>query len=149
MTRNAMTVAAHAGTVFSVLADPRAYDHLLPGARRVRRFDADWPQPGSAVHQTLGIGPLGLPEAVEVVEVDEPHVLRLRARLVALCIHRLDFTLRTEDGGTYVKVEAWPVSGPTAKLWNPLLDHLTWTRNEDMLRRLRGMVERRRQPLGV
>jgi len=144
-----MTVAAPAGTVFSVLADPRAYDHLLPGARRVRRFDPDWPQPGSALHQTLGIGPVGVPEAVEVVEMEEPHALRLRARLVALCVHRLDFTLRTEEGGTYVKVEAWPVSGPTAKLWNPLLDQLVWARNEDLLRRLRGMVERRRQPLGV
>ena len=149
MTRNAMTVAASAATVFSILADPRAYDHLLPGARRVRRFDQDWPQAGSALHQTLGFGPLGVPEAIEVVDVDEPYSLRLRARVIPLCIHRLDFALRTEDGGTYVKVESWPVSGPTAKLWNPLLNQLTWTRNEELLRRLRGMVDRRRQPLGV
>lgn len=147
MTRNATTVAASAGTVFSVLADPRAYDDLLPGARRVRGFDRDWPRPGSAVHQTLGIGPLGVPEEVEVVDIDEPHVVRLRARLLPLCDHRLDFVLRTEDGGTYVMVESWPVSGPTAKLWNPLLEQLAWLRAEELLRRLRGMVERRRQVL--
>lgn len=144
-----MTVGAPAGTVFAVLADPRAYDHLLPGARRVRRFDPDWPHPGSALHQTLGFGPLGVTEAVEVVDLDEPTVLRLRARVIPLCVHRIDFLLSTEDGGTYVTVQAWPVSGPTSKLWNPLLEHLAWTRNEELLRRLRGLVERRRQPLGV
>ena len=46
-------------------------------------------------------------------------------------------------------VEAWPVSGPISKVWNPLLDQLAWTRNEELLRRLRGMVEHRRHPLGV
>ena len=145
MTRNAMTVGAPAGTVFSVLADPRAYDDLLPGARRVRGFDQDWPQPGSAVHQTLGIGPLGVPEEVEVVDIEEPHLVRLRARVLPLCVHRLDFGLHTEDGGTYVVVDSWPVSGVTAKVWNPLLEQLAWVRAEELLRRLRGMVERRRE----
>lgn len=149
MTRNAITVGASAATVFSVLADPRAYDDLLPGARRVRRFDHDWPCAGSALHQTLGFGPVGVPEAVEVVDVDEPFVLRLRARMMPLCVHRIDFLLQAEDGGTYVLVEAWPVSGLTSKVWNPLLDQLAWTRNEELLRRLRGMVEHRRHPLGV
>jgi hypothetical protein len=149
MTRNAITVGASAATVFSVLVDPRAYDDLLPGARRVRRFDEGWPCAGSALHQTVGLGPLALPAAVEVVEVDEPFVLRLRARMMPLCVHRIDFLLRTEDGGTYVLVEAWPLSGPTSKVWNPLLDQLAWSRSEELLRRLRGMVEHRRQPLGV
>lgn len=146
MTRNAMTVAAPAATVFAVLADPRAYDDLLPGARRVRGFDQDWPQAGSAVHQTLRIGPLGLPEAVEVVEIDEPHLVRLQARLFPLCLHRLDFLLRTEDGGTYVTVESRPVAGPAAKLWNPVLDQMAWARSEEVLRRLRHQVVRRHQP---
>ena len=146
MTRNAMTVAAPAETVFSILADPRAYDHLLPGARRVRGFDQDWPGPGSAVHQTLGIGPLAVPGEIEVVEIDEPGLVRLRVRVLPLCVHRLDFHLRTEDGGTYVMIESWPVGGPTSKLWNPVLDQVAWTRVEELLRRLRHMVERRRQP---
>ncbi len=147
MTRNAITVGAPAHAVFSVLADPRAYDHLLPGARRVRGFDQDWPRPGSAVHQTLDIGPLTVPEAIEMVEIDEPRLVQLRMRVMPLCVHRLDFHIRVEDGGTYVMVESWPVSGPTAKLWNPLLEQLAWLRAEELLRRLRGMVERRRQVL--
>ena len=146
MTRNAMTVAAPADTVFSVLADPRAYDHLLPGDRRVRGFDQDWPRPGSAVHQTLGIGPIAVPEEIEVVEIDEPGLVQLRVRVIPLCVHRLDFRLRTEDGGTYVMVDSWPVAGPTSKVWNPLLDQVAWARVEELLRRLSQMVERRRQP---
>lgn len=146
MTRNAMTVAAPATTVFAVLADPRAYDDLLPGGRRVRSFDQDWPQAGSAVHQTLRIGPLGVPEAVEMVAIDEPRAVRLRARLVPLGLHRIDFLLGAEDGGTYVTVESWPVAGPAAKLWNPVLDQMAWARNEEILRRLRHRVVRRHQP---
>ena len=45
---------APVGAVATVLADPRSYDGIVVGSRRIRWFDAGWPEVGSRFHHTIG-----------------------------------------------------------------------------------------------
>jgi hypothetical protein len=44
--------------VAMVPADPRAFDGIVVGSRRIRWFDARWPDVGTRFHHTVGLGPV-------------------------------------------------------------------------------------------
>ena len=60
-----------------MLSDPRAYDGVVVGSRRVRWFDAGWPVPGSRFHHTVGFGPVTIRDHTEVLGDDLPARLEL------------------------------------------------------------------------
>jgi hypothetical protein len=143
LARNQTVVDAPVHTVFAVLSDPRAYDDFVVGTKRVRRFTPTWPQAGSVLHHTLGIGPLILRDLTWVVEVNEPHHLVLRAQMRPFSVNRIRFSLRPQGDGTKVEVEEYAIEGPAAAVWGPLLDRIMWLRNKELLRRLKRITERR------
>ncbi|HEX6595886.1 MAG TPA: SRPBCC family protein [Acidimicrobiales bacterium] len=144
MATNRTVIPAPVETVFAVLSDPRTYDEFVVGTKRIRRFEPSWPDKGSEFHHTLGIGPLILRDLTRVEEVDEPLRLVLRAQMRPLAVNRVTFALfPTDHGGTEVEVEEHAMEGPAALLWNPLFDGLMWLRNQEMLRRLTRVAERR------
>jgi uncharacterized protein YndB with AHSA1/START domain len=149
MARNRTFVDAPPETVFAVLSDPPAYDRFVVGTKRIRRFDPTWPAVDSVFHHTLGVGPFVLRDMTRVVEVDEPQRLVLRARMGPLAVNVVAFTLQPAGAGTEVEAEEYAVEGPGAAVWNRFFDAVMWLRNQEMLRRLRRIAERRARRAGA
>jgi uncharacterized protein YndB with AHSA1/START domain len=162
MSVNKMLVDAPPEAVFAVLADPAAYGAFVVGSKHVRRFEPTFPERGSTFHHTLGVGPFILRDKTCVEEVEENRRLVLLAHMRPFAVNRVAFTLRpvaegteagtevpgtevpgTEVPGTEVEVEEYAVKGPAAALWNPLFEAAMALRNQEMLRRLKRVAERR------
>ncbi len=66
--------------VFEVLADYRSYGHWVVGSRRMRGMDPGFPAAGTRFHHQVGVGPLHLNDHTQVLEVDQPRKLILKAK---------------------------------------------------------------------
>ena len=143
MAVNRAVIAAPPEAVFAVLSDPAAFGAFVVGSKHVRRFDPSWPDRGSVFHHSLGVGPLVLRDLTRVEEVEENRRLVLRAQMRPFSVNRVAFTLRPAEEGTEVEVEEHAVEGPVAAVWNPLFEAGMGVRNQEMLRRLGAIVERR------
>ncbi|HEX2117632.1 MAG TPA: SRPBCC family protein [Acidimicrobiales bacterium] len=149
MAVNRMVVEAPPEAVFAVLADPATYGAFVVGSKHVRRFEPNWPELGSCFHHTLAVGPFPvLRDKTCVEEVEEGRRLVLLAHMRPVAVNRVAFTLHpveqgTEVPSTEVEVEEYAVEGPMAPLWNPVFDAGMGLRNQEMLRRLKRIVERR------
>ena len=127
--------------VFAVLADPESYGDWVVGSHSIRDADPDWPAVGSRFHHRVGVGPLTVKDHTEVLEVDPPHRLVLRARARPLGTAKVELVLEPRDGGTHVTMTE--VAGdPLSKLAiNRLTDPLVHRRNVESLRRLQRISE--------
>lgn len=143
MARNTAVIAAPPETVFSVLSDPPSYAAFVVGTKRIRRFHPTWPARDSVFHHTVGVGPFVLRDLSRVVEVEDGRRLVLRTQMRPFAVNRVAFTLRPVEDGTEVEVEERAVEGPAVAVWDPVLDRLIWFRNQEMLRRLKKVAERR------
>lgn len=131
--------------VVSVLSDPRAYDGVVVGSRRVRWFDAGWPAPGSRFHHTVGFGPVTIRDHTEVLGDDLPARLELATGIRPLGVLRVVFRLTEERDGTRVEMTEEPLSGPVTRIWSWPLETLTRVRNQETLRRLGDLAKARAQ----
>ncbi len=136
-------VATAPEAVFAILSDPAAFGAFVVGTKHIRSFEPTWPAPGSVFHHTLGIGPFILRDLTRVEEVEEDRRLVLRAQMRPLAVNRVDFNLRPAHDGTEVEVEEYAIEGPVARMWNAAFESAMHLRNEEMLRRLKRIVERR------
>ena len=121
---------------FRLSEHPDAFRRLVPGARRVRRFDARWPEPGTRIDHTVGIPPLVVRDRTEVMAEEPPTLLRLAAHVWPLGRLTVEFRLEPAPEGARLTVMEDPVAGP-----------VTWPVVRDMTRallRLRNMVICRR-----
>ena len=143
MSRNVTIVEAAPQIVYDVLSDPSTYQYWVVGNKRVRDSDERWPAPGTEFHHTVGIGPLATRDKTTAVESDPPHRLVMRARAMPIGVALVTLELQPHGSGTRVTIEEHPVEGPMAKVWNPVLDRLTWLRNVESLRRLKRLAEAR------
>lgn len=69
--------------VFEVLSDSKAYGHRVVGSDTIRDADSHWPGVGSRFHHRVGVGPLTVNDHTEVLELDAPSRLVLRAHSAA------------------------------------------------------------------
>ena len=72
-------VDAPVDAVASILADPRAYDGIVVGSRKVRWFDPRWPEDGTAFHHTVGFGPVVIRDKTTVLRDALPDEIELAA----------------------------------------------------------------------
>jgi hypothetical protein len=126
-----------------VLADPRSYDGVVVGSKRIRWFDARWPEPGTQFHHSVGFGILHIRDRTTVVRDELPSRLLLAAGMGPLGKAEVDFTLTPTDGGTRVEMREEPVSGPLKALWSPPLAAAMRARNTRALRRLEKLSRAR------
>jgi uncharacterized protein YndB with AHSA1/START domain len=140
---NETLIKAPPEVVFAVLADPHAYSDWVVGARRIRRYDPTWPEPGSEFHHTVGLGPLTVRDKTTSVELDAPRRIVLEARAMPAGVARVAVDIRPEAGGSRVLMEEHPVRGPGAVLYNPVADMIVRLRNAESLRRLKVIAEGR------
>lgn len=142
-------VDASPQAISMVLADPRTYDGVVVGSRRIRWFDPRWPEVGTRFHHTIGFGPLTVRDHSEVVESDLPHRLRLAVRLGPLGAADVDFRLTPEPGGTRVDMTETPTSGLLAATWSRPAAALTRRRNNRVLARLEETAGQRARTAGL
>jgi hypothetical protein len=129
--------------VASVLADPRTYDGIVVGSRRVRWFDARWPATGTSFHHHVGFGPVAIRDRTTVLSDELPDRLRLAAGLGPLGSADVSFTLTPDGEATRVEMREEGRSGLLDALWSLPLDALTHARNVVALGRLNDLARAR------
>jgi uncharacterized protein YndB with AHSA1/START domain len=123
---------------FEVLSDPRSYAYWVVGSREIRGADPDWPARGSKFHHTFEGG---IQDHTVVEEVEPNRRLRMRAKARPFGTAFVTVTMRPEDRGSRVVLEEEPADRLTRLFFNPLLDRLLHTRNEDSVSRLKELAE--------
>ncbi len=138
---NVAWVDAPPERVFAVLADPWAYEDWVVGARRVRGADPGWPDLGTVFHHEVGAGPLRVRDHTQVVEVEPPRRLVLRAHARPLGTGLVRLEIAPEGSGSRVEMTEGPGGTLTRLLWSRVGDALVHRRNDLALRRLKALVE--------
>jgi len=136
MARNKRYIPVSPKSVFDVLSDPRQYGFVVAGSKNIRDWDERWPQKGANFHHTVGYGPLNLEDTTEVLSVDPPRRLELRARGRPLGKARVTFELEAANGGTWVTIVEDPEMPKAVHMLLPALHAFTRLRNRETLRRL-------------
>ncbi|HSO01815.1 MAG TPA: SRPBCC domain-containing protein, partial [Gaiellaceae bacterium] len=102
MAVNEIEIAAAPDDVWAVLAEPDAYARWVVGTKRIRGADEGFPDVGTRLHHTTGVGPLTIRDSTVVLRSERPRVLELEARLGPLGSAHV--TLRLEEGGAGTRV---------------------------------------------
>ena len=131
-----LEIDTSADRVWEVLADGWLYPLWVVGATRVRDVDGDWPQVGSRIHHSVGVWPLVINDATEVVECDPGARMRLRARGWPLGEAEVEVMVHARQARTEVVLRERAVSGPGSWLPGPVERLLLRGRNIETLRRL-------------
>jgi NAD(P)-dependent dehydrogenase (short-subunit alcohol dehydrogenase family)/uncharacterized protein YndB with AHSA1/START domain len=142
MARNRVHIHAAPEEVFAVLADPELYPEWVVGADAIRDYDEEFPRVGSRFHHEVGPGPLSIRDHSEVLEVDAPHRLVLKAKARPLGTATIKLDLRESAEGTEVRMEEVPGDRLTSLfVGNPVADTALRVRNAEALSRLKRLVE--------
>ena len=145
MSTNKITVAVPPSVVWGVLADPPTYQYWVVGSKRIRRHDAEWPEPGSEFHHNVGFGPITIADKTVALQAEAPRRLVMQVRVLPVGTGVVTFDLEPSEGGTRVVMGERAESGPAKRL-GPVFDRLAWLRNAETLRRLRRCAEKRHRP---
>lgn len=135
---------------FHLLEDPASFRDLVAGARKIRRFDSRWPEPGTRLNHTVGFPPLLLRDHTEVIEQRPPEILVLDAMVRPLGRLQVEFRLDPHPAGSLLTVTERPVDGPVS--W-PVVRMATGLglqlRNREICRRFRKLTQLRRCSAGT
>ena len=128
--------------VWDALADAGGYGYWVVGSKIIRDADATWPEPGSKIHHTVGLGPFEIADETESLEADEPRRLQLRAKGRPLGTAKVTLEMTPKDGGTVVSITENP-DGPFRPLaLVPPLQLFSALRNAESLMRLEELAMR-------
>ncbi len=137
------TIHASPAEVWDVLADGWLYPVWVVGASRMREVADEWPSDGSRLHHSLGAWPLLINDNTEVVESRPGNLLSLRGRGWPLGEVAIVIRLRPVGAETEVAIEEDVVAGPGRFVPLPVRALALRWRNEETLRRLAYIAERR------
>jgi hypothetical protein len=139
--RSELFIAASPPDVFAVISDPRTYGYWVPGSRRIRAADPEWPAPGTALDHEVGLAPLALKDSTHVVESQEPEMIELRAHARPMPPARVRLRFEPEGNGTLVTM----IEEPASRLLSVLISlpghAILRVRNRESLRRLKALAE--------
>ncbi len=142
MARNRVHIDASPGDVFAVLSNPYCYPEWVVGAAGVRDHDPEFPRVGSRFHHKVGTWPLGVKDHTEVIEVEPPKRLVLKAKARPLGTAVIELDLKESAGGTELRMQERPGDRFTSLLaGNPVSDTVLRVRNAEALTRLKRLVE--------
>ena len=128
--------------VFAVLETPERYAEWVVGPRVSGAPDPAWPAPGSCFRHKEGRPPFEIQDVTEVLEIEPPRRMSLRALLRPLAVARIDITLAPDGAGTLVRMVERCIGGPARLVPHALLDvPLRW-RNARSLARLAELATR-------
>jgi hypothetical protein len=144
MSTDTRTVAATPEQVWNILADGWLYPLFVVGASRMREVDDGWPAQGALLHHSVGAWPLLIDDTTEVLECEPGVMLKLRANAWPLGAAHVVMRLRPTGSKTEIVMEEDAVSGPGRLMPKPLRDVQLHPRNQETLRRLGYLAERRK-----
>ncbi len=146
MATNERRITTTPDRVWDVLADGWLYPLWVVGASRMREVDDTWPAEGSRLHHSVGSWPLLLDDTTSVLECRPHSLLRLQARAWPAGEATVTIELSAAGADTLVQIEEDVDSGPGRLVPKPARDlGLRW-RNDETLRRLAFLAERRADP---
>lgn len=140
MARTSTLVQASPSQVFDILLDPYTYEKWIVGAQRIRHMDGHWPAVGSAFHHATARSVGSLEDHTEILEVDRPRRLVLKAHARPLGIARVVFTLEGTERGTTITMEEKAEPGTKSRAVALLVEPLIYVRNLECLRRLKRLI---------
>lgn len=142
MARNRVHIDASPEEVFAVLSDACCYPKWVVGAAGVRDYDENFPAVGSRFHHKVGSWPLGVKDHTEVLELDPPRRIALKAKARPLGTATIEIEIEASAGGTGLTMEERPGDRLTTLVaGNPLADTALRVRNAEALTRLKRLVE--------
>lgn len=137
----AVTVPVAPGDVFDVLADGWLYALWVVGASHIHDVDDTWPSVGARIHHGVGPWPTTLHDVTEVLAVDPPHSLELRARSWPVGSAWIRIALQPgADGSTAIQMSERVSGGPGRLLPDAAQKLLLTPRNNESLKRLADIV---------
>lgn len=142
MARNRVHIDAAPEDVFAVLSKAECYPEWVVGAAGVRDHDENFPEVGSRFHHKVGSWPLGVKDHTEVVELDPPNRIVLKAKARPLGTATIELDLAESADGTELTMEECPGDRLTSLVaGNPIADTALRVRNAEALARLKRLVE--------
>jgi len=129
--------------VWDVLADGHAYADWVIGTREIRAVDEGWPAVGTAIHYTVGVGPLTLRGRTTVRQIEKGRRLGLEADAGLLGSARIVIELDEWGDGTVVVLDEHPLRGPAYWLHSAVSEAVLLVRGRPMVNQLARLVERR------
>jgi NAD(P)-dependent dehydrogenase (short-subunit alcohol dehydrogenase family)/uncharacterized protein YndB with AHSA1/START domain len=141
---NRIHIEATRKEVFAVLSEADNYPEWVVGAADIVESDDGFPAPGSSFQHKVGVGPLKLSDRTEVIAVDPPRRIELKAKARPFGTAHIVIELEERAGGTTVSLR----EGPGDRLselvaGNALGDAALRVRNAEALSRLKRLVEKR------
>lgn len=127
--------------VWDFLSQGDRYAEWVSGTRTIHAVDDNWPEVGSDIHFSFGIGPLSFDDRTTVRNADPPKMLEMEARAGRLGTARLVFEIRPWGDHTVVVLDEHPLSGPGAHWHNAFVDLALRIRNRRMLDTLAELIE--------
>ena len=142
MARNVIEIDAPVERVWEVLSDPRCYPRWVVGAKEFRDADPEFPAIGSKFHHRVGIGPLTVDDHTEVVDVNAPWRIELKARARPLGAADVVLTTEPSGSGTRLTMIEDPADPITRMLG--IVQLLVRARNARGLQRFKAIAEQGR-----
>ncbi len=143
MSRVQRVLKATPDQVWAVLADGWLYPLWVVGASRMREVDDHWPAAGAQLHHSVGAWPALIDDTTSVVECRPTTYLRLKARAWPTGEAEVVLHLEAHADGSTVTIEEDATSGPGLLVPAPLRTPMLVWRNNEALRRLAYLAERR------
>ncbi len=129
--------------VWDVLADPGEYGYWVVGSKVIRDADANWPEPGSKFHHTVGFGPFKVSDHTKSIEADPPHRLKIRAKGRPFGTASVTLEMTPKDGGTVVSITENPDGVFRPLAYFPPLQIAAHGRNAESLMRMEELALRK------
>lgn len=141
-------VNAELEAVWSVLSDGYAYPRWVVETQKIRSEDTSWPEVGSSIYYTAGLGRIQLKGDTTVRVLEWGRRLELEAHAWPYGTARVAIqTIPWTDTTTVVILDEHPLRGPGARLHSRVVDSLLHLRTRRMLTNLAYVAEERRQPV--
>ena len=131
--------------VWSVLADGSSYAEWVVGTKEIHSVDQNWPQVGSSLRFTAGLGRLSITDCTTSRLCVAGSRLELEARALPYGSVRISIEILPWGDESVVIIDEHPLRGPSPLLENPLVELGLTIRNRQMLRKLARAVESRQR----
>ncbi len=139
-----LLVDAPPEAVWEVIRDGHSYAQWVAGTQQIHEVDESWPEVGSKIHFTAGIGPWHFDDFTYVRHLDGD-VIDLQAHAGRLGSARVSIEVRPwGEAQTLVVLNEHPLTGPPARWHNALVEVALRVRNRRMAAALKRLVEERR-----